>query len=195
MVGLTLATASTFEPLSTDQVKAHLLIETDAADDYIDECIEDAREWLEEEYGVACCEQTWDQVMDCFPLGSQPITLYRKPVQSITSIVYRDGSGAEIAMDTTGYAANLAGDPPRVAPTGASSWPVADWGSLATVTIRFVAGAATAKQVPHRFRRALYLLIGEWFANREASMIGTREVSLETAHSIDRIMGPGPVAR
>ena len=152
MIGLTLATASTVYPLAVSQVKLHLAIDTDDADEYLKELIQDATDWLEDHYLVACCEQTWDEILDGFPPAGIPIELYRWPIQSVSSITYLDGSGGELTLSTSDWSTNLASIPPRIAPAGMNTWP-ANWANLGSVRIRFVAGAADPKDVPHRFRR------------------------------------------
>jgi len=171
--GLQLITAPTLLPVTVEDVKAHLRVETADDDDYIENSIDRAIDYIEAGAGVCFMEQEWDQICDSFPYSSAAIELLRWPVTSITSIKYLDGGGQAQTWAATSYILNGYTRPPRVAPTYSQFWPLAAVQTLASVTIRFKAGQTDKKKVPPRMSQALYMLLGHWYENRSDVEVGT----------------------
>ena len=97
---LKLVTAATENPVSIDEAKLHLKLDDETADDslvngLIDACVEQAEAFL----GRALCSQTWDLVLDGFPANRIELSL--PPLQSVTSIKYRDTAYAEQTLAAT----------------------------------------------------------------------------------------------
>ena len=65
--------------------------------------------------------------------------------------------------------------PARLVPDYSKTWPTAR-SQPDTATITFIAGYGAAADVPDDLKHAMKLLIGHWFANREAVAVGTLTV-------------------
>ena len=64
-MGLALVTDVTEEPVSLDEQKAHLRLDTADDDAYLAGCITAARVWVEGQTKRAILPQTWDYTIDC----------------------------------------------------------------------------------------------------------------------------------
>lgn len=187
--GLVVVTAPTLEPITLPQAKAHLRVDGDTDDLYIGDLIQDAREKVEDDGGLALMPQVLDQVMDTFPYFSNPIELLKSPVQSIVSLKYTDAGGNVLTWAPTNYTVNLATNPPRVAPAYAQYWPILALASIGAVQIRLSCGYASAAQVPGRLKRAMYFLLAHWYENRASTDL-ERVNALDVPQTYDDIMEP-----
>jgi uncharacterized phiE125 gp8 family phage protein len=163
------------EPISLADAKAHLRVTHDAEDDVISALIAAAREYAEGYQGRGLVTQTWEAVFDRWPfrgLGpGDPIVLPGGRLASVTSVKYTDPDGAEGTMDPGDYVVDTLREPGRVYLAYGANWP-----SLRAVPnavrVRYVVGADAA-DVPLATRQGMLLLIGHWYANREAVAVGT----------------------
>jgi uncharacterized phiE125 gp8 family phage protein len=111
----------------------------------------EATQWVELRTQTAMLTQTREVDFASFPARSFDLSLSR-PVQSITSIVYRDSLLASQTIDPANY--YLQGV--MVRPT--SSWPVGS-----EITIRFLAGYASAALVPTPLKAAVRMKMQELY--------------------------------
>lgn len=191
---LRVVTPPAAQPLTIDQAKAHLRIDTDADDDYVTDLISLARECVEDWTGRALLTTTYRMSMDRFPLlpnsqyspgnpsvltpvvnnvwpldaSAWAITLPRSPLISIASINYTATNGSTQTMDPSTYMVDSDGEPPRIAPLAGAFWPPVMW-QPDSVQITFTAGYASPSAVPAGLRHAMRLLMGHWYENREAA--------------------------
>lgn len=173
-MGLTLITAPTSEPLTLDEAKQHLRVDTSDDDGLIAGYILAARHWVESQVGPLMT-QTWDYTVD----GGWPIVNNRyqidlplKPVQSITSVSYVDSAGATQTLSASLYQTVLNTPTASVVRAYSQSWPtVRD--QPACITVRFVAGyGAHPGSVPDPLRVAIQMLVGSFYEHREEVVIG-----------------------
>jgi uncharacterized phiE125 gp8 family phage protein len=116
--------------------------------------------------GRALCSQTWDYKLDEFPDGEIEIPL--PPLQSITSVIYVDGStGTPQTLAAIKYRVLGVGgwDPGRITPAFGETWPGTRMQAEA-VTIRFVAGYGAATSVPEVIRHDILDLVAWMFEHR-----------------------------
>lgn len=197
-MGLKLVTAPAEEPVSLAEAKAHVRQDLDADDALLTALIVAARETVESRLKRALVTQTWDLLLDAFPArpGSWPpasvghryawepaIRLPMPPLVSVTSVSYVDLAGDTQALASGTDYQVVSGErnrPGLVAPAPGTSWPTARE-QPAAVTVRFVAGYGDAAAVPVAIRQAMMLLIGNWYANREAIITGTIATELPLA--------------
>lgn len=166
-MALKLVTGPAVEPISLATAKVNLRVDVDDDDTFISGLIVTARRYVEAVSARALISQTWDYVLDDWP--DSPFTIPRPPLQSITSIKYVDEDGVEGTVDSGDYVVDTFSEPGRVALASDASWPSDTLQPIAGVRIRFVAGFGDeAADVPETYTKAMDLLIGHWYENREA---------------------------
>ncbi len=168
------ATASE-EPLTLDDVKAHVRNFENDDDAFLTGLISVAREWIETRTHTKLRAFDVDLVFDAFP---PVIELPFAPVSSITSITHFDSAGEEQTLATSEYQSDLVSRPHRICPVFGSTWPVPDT-RLNAVKVTFVAGYGDGNPAPAAAIHAMKLLIGHWDRNREAVLIGTISKQIE----------------
>lgn len=195
---LTRTVDATVEPLAVGEVKAHLRIDDNASDDYLTALISAARQHVEEKLGRALITQTWRLVLDRFPCAETDpetgfwrdgrITLPRPRLISVSSITYVDTDGATQTLDPTLYQVDSYSDPGRISPAFDEDWPLTRE-QMNAVTITYTAGyGASASYLPTSILHAMKLLIGHWYENREATLVGT--IVAETPMAVDALLNP-----
>lgn len=154
----------TSEPVTLADAKQHLRTitgDTSEDDAIIKPIITAAREYCEEYTGLALARQT----ICAYPMDTQGrIYLPRTPIVDVKSVTL-DGVAAKYTVDK------------------ARGYVVMDGTQSGDVAITYDAGA---DKVPMLMRQAMLLLIGHWYTNREAVIVGSLasfEVSL-TANAI-----------
>lgn len=165
-------TAPTVSPITLEEVRAHLRIDHTDEDPTLQLYIDAATGYLEGPNGIldrALVTQSWSQAYSQFtdpillPLGLQP-------VQSVTAINYYDEAGAAALLSDTLYRLVQAELGPRIERATDAAWPGTAVRDDA-VTVVFVAGdEPLALAAP--IRQAMLLLVGHWYANREAVAAG-----------------------
>lgn len=162
--------AATAEPVSLAEAKAQCTVATNADDAKITGLIAAARAHVETHCAIRLGTQTVEIRCDGFAdLARLPVL----PVQSITSIVYVDATGAAQTLPTEAYelrdADSLAA---AIVPAYGTAWPAIRPGSR--ITLVAVVGYAT---VPPAMKTALLLLIGHLYAlSNEDALIRSESV-------------------
>ena len=167
--------------VSLEEAKAHLRVDFDDDNDYIEGLIKSAvanvdgpAGWL----GRALLTQTLEWRGDEF--GSCDIRLPFPPITEVVSVKYDDADGVEQTVSDTDY--RLVGQPsaPRIALAYGSSWPAVRWQSE-SVRIQYLAGYGDPEDVPAPIKQAILLMVGHWYANRETVTIGQTGYDLPMA--------------
>lgn len=152
------------EPVTLADAKMHIrAITGDTTEDeaIILPLISAAREYAEGRTGRSYAEQT----ISAYPEGWGVYQLPRPPVRSVESITYRDENGDENTLEPERYAVDLvAGKVYIKEPPGITL----DIGHPIKVTYKAGGGL-----VPSMVRQAMLLLIGHWYNNREAVVVGS----------------------
>ncbi len=134
------------EPVTVEQVKFDASIDGCDFDEKIDSLITIARQTAESETGRALITQTWQLVEQCF--SGPVISLDKAPVQSITSIKYRDASNVEQTLSSAYYSLDTLSGYAKVRLNYGYSWP-STHPRFDAVTIEFDAGYGdSADDVP-----------------------------------------------
>lgn len=171
-MGLVLVTPPAEEPVTVSEAKAHLRVDTNDDDASIGALITAARQHVEAWTGRQLVTATYRLEAREFPA-----TLPRPPLASITSVAYVDSTGVERTLAGSAWAASASDVPGRIEPAFGAVWPVVRAGPAA-VKITFTAGYGAAAAVPRAIRQAILLLVGHWYANREAVTPGGAAVVL-----------------
>ena len=168
------------EPITLAEVRQHLRLPEDAAEDtLLLGLITTARSYCEHYTRRALAEQTLEAYLDRFPV-SGPVVLPCPPLLSVVEIGYTDSSGQETVLPDSDYVVDTDCEPGRVLPAYGLAWPVFTPFPTSPIRIRFVAGY---DDLPVSIRLAMLLLIGHWYENREAT--GTANSVIDfSAHAL-----------
>jgi len=157
-----LITNRTEWPVELPEVKAHCRETGTANDAYLQELIYSATDKAETENDLALNAMTFDLLMDEFP---DEILIWKFPIASVTSVKYTDIDGDTQTVTATNYATDVYTYPARIRRVAGYTWPGVKDTSNA-VQVRFVTGF-TNDEIPGSIKQALYLVIKDFFDNRE----------------------------
>lgn len=184
---LALVTPPAQEPVTLDEAKVHLRVDDDTEDAYIESLIAAAREWCENYQRRAYITQVRELQLDGFPRRPW-IRLPRPPLQQVTAIKYVRADGTEAIFDPSLYVVDTASQPGRVLLAPEASWPSVDLQPGGAVRITYTCGYGdTPDTVPAGVRAAILLLVGHWYAHREAVITAT--VSKELEFAVTALLG------
>lgn len=177
-------TAPTLLPVSVENMKKHLNEPSDTQDALIESYIASAAEEWESKTQHALMLQTREETLDEFP-ASGWIRLDYPPIVSIESIKYFDADGIEQTLSSASYrldrrAHNESG---WVVLGANSAWPQT-YDMINAISVRYVCGYPDAESVPHRARQWVRMVVGHWYANREAVNIGNISGKLDFVDSL-----------
>lgn len=140
------------------------------ADPELTRLITAVRERGELATGRAFMTQTWDWQFDIFPWDAIWLELPKPPLVSVTSITYLDTAGDTQTWAASNYVVQPYAGPRcrngRVALGYQKTWPVT-LAQAGAVTVRFVAGYASAAAVPQLLKSAMLLDLSTLYAERE----------------------------
>lgn len=183
----------TVEPVSLDEAKAHLRVDVNADDLLLERLITAAREYVEEATGRALINQTWQLSLDAWP-GEDYIELPRAPLSSITSVVYTDSNNTSNTFSDNNYVADTDSEPGSIVLKYGCEWPTVTLANGQPIKITYVSGyGTTSDSVPQQLRQAILLLVGHWYENREASVVGqgysqgTLPFALQSVIALNRV--------
>ncbi len=174
-MALSLVTDVTAEPVTLDEQKLHLRIDTDDDDSYISSCIVAARHWIEGQTKRAIMDQTWDYGIDyAWPVkfGTHRIDFPLNPVAAqgspeTISITYVDDDGASQTLATSQYTIAARRHGSYIVPAFNITWPSVRWVPDA-ITVQFVAG--DSDNIPQELHRAVMILAGHYHEKRETAI-------------------------
>ena len=178
MWSLELSTAPTLEPLTLDEVRDQLNIDTSAQDGLLDAIRVAARGEIESRLSKALLTSTWKLRLGGWPSTGE-IRLPRPPLVSVSSIAYIDTNGASQTLAASQYTVDKYVEPGRIVPAYGVSWP-----SLravpANVTVTYIAGWPAPGSIPREILQAMLLTIGHLYEQRETHIVGTIVEELPT---------------
>jgi uncharacterized phiE125 gp8 family phage protein len=161
---LKLIQAPMVEPVSLDEAKGFLRV--DSADDnaLISALITAAREFVEVSTLRALITQTWEMALDG---AGQEIRIPRPPLQTGIKIETVDEAGVKTEVDPAIYDVELGqGSPGRVRLRSGCAWPAHR--GFASFIVTFKAGYGDAADaVPGALREALFRVLGHFYEGRQ----------------------------
>ena len=177
---LTVSAAAAGWPVTLPEAKDHLRVDATADDALIRRLIGAATTFVETRLGRQLVNATLKLELDEFPANE--LWLPRPPLSSVSSIKYYDTGNTQQTLASSEYEVDASSEPGRVRPTAASSgWP-STYDRLNAVEILFVAGyGATTETVPEDIRQAILFVVGHWYENREATIVGKTTPEIELA--------------
>ena len=177
------------EPVSVEEAKSHLRIDTERDDALLAALIRAARSHVESETGIAIIEQLWRRYLDDWPLD-RCVRLARHPVRRVVGITLFDAEGQPHAMPDAWSRLDTVSRPARLLVSDA----VPPGAAMNGIEIEFVAGLAeTAADVPDTIRRAVLLLVAHWYEFRGVVAPDRQPVSVPPG--LDRLLAPHRAGR
>lgn len=181
-----LITDVTTEPLTLDEVEAHLRIEADTQDTYLTPLITLAREYAENYTRRSLATKTLELILDVFPKVDY-IELPKSPVQSVTSIKYKDYEGSETTWDSGNYIVSNDYLPAKIVLGYNKTYPIYTEYPTDSIRIRYVAGHNDSNPIPKSIKQAMLMLIGHLYENRELTSVADLN---EIPFSINALLYP-----
>jgi len=163
-----LVTSPTDVPVLPTDMKDHLRVDTNDDDRYIDALTQAATGSVGIELGRQIMTATYDLKLDRFEFAI--VFKGKSPLQSVTTVKYIDTAGVEQTVATSVYTVDIDSEPGRVYEAFGQTWPT-HRNIPHAVTVRFVAGYASASAVPDGIKHAIKLLAAHWHENREAIVL------------------------
>lgn len=188
------AVQPTTEPITLAEARMHLRLTTDSVDSPAEEThpedllvsalVTAARQYAETYLQRALCDQQVEVVLDSFP--SNEIALPLSPIVEVLYLTYVDENGDSQTLDPSQYVLDNDQEPGWLLPLIDTTWPTT-YGVINAVRIRYRAGYSSPddspndRPIPEVIKRAMLLLVGNWYENREATVIGTIATTLDLA--------------
>ena len=177
---LVVATASTADdrPVSVADAKEHLrVVDTTDDDEYIGLLIDAATTWAEDYCDRTFADKTYTVAFDDFfgtriELPRPPVRLNETGSEATVTISYVDTGGTTRTLTwaesgTQDFRLDRDHVPALVYPTYLDVWPSVRIDDK-SVQITYLAGYGGAASVPKPAVHAIKMMVGHWYANREA---------------------------
>lgn len=183
-MAVSLVTGPTSRPITLDEVKRHLRIETNDDDLYLESLIDCAITHLESVSGLKLITQTWRQYLDKLP-DDNTVRLAVYPVRAIISVVYFDANGDEQEVPNTQLELDRFSNPARLMVS--SSFSIAS--AFNGIEIQIKAGFGNISiDVPDSLLRALLILIAHNYEFRGAVPMG--DIPASEPHGFRTLIAP-----
>ena len=186
--GSRLNTAPSVEPVTAEELRTQLKADViDLPDSVADDYIEEARQEIEDQTGLAMINQIWQLTLDAWPRyqkdvwwqgvrqgsmtsldgGHADVSLPRYPLSTITSITTYDEDGASTVVTVADvFDVDTQQMPGRITLSVGQTWPVATQANNA-IEIVYVSGyGAAASNVPAPLKRAVRSLAAYLYSHR-----------------------------
>lgn len=154
--------------VSLDDARLHCRIDGTDEDPLVEGLVRAAADLVEREIPGTrqLLTAVWDVPLCGWPCGE--LRLPRPPLQSLT-VSYYDAADALQALSSSVYRVTTATNQPgTLALAAGQSWPVLSPWREWPVCVRMTCGYGAAAAVPPALRQAILLLVGQWYARREA---------------------------
>ena len=162
--GRILVVAPVVEPVTIEEAKNHLRVDTPDDDALIQRNLVAARRWAETYTRRVFVTQTWNVF---YEKGQPVLTLPLPPLQSVLSVSHRTTSGSMLTVPPTVYLVDTIAAPGRILLAPGQSWPGDPLWAPNPIVIQFIAGYGLAATVPDDIKAAILLLTGFLYENRE----------------------------
>jgi uncharacterized phiE125 gp8 family phage protein len=134
-------TAPPAEPITLDELKDYLRIDTTTHDDQLTTLITTCRLWVENVIHRALVEQTWKYYLDAWPSdGKDYFEIPLPPLQSITAIKYTISTGAKETWHEDYYEVDIDSEPGRIILAYDATWPTDTLHPKNPIEVEFVCG-------------------------------------------------------
>lgn len=162
----TMITGPALEPVSLDDVKAHLRIDGTGEDALLTAAIVSARVHVEAATRRALITQAWRIHRDGWP-PDRIVPLTVAPLISVDAVTVYDSDGAGSVVDADSYEVDLVSVPGRLVRGAAAAMPVGK--AVNGIAIDVTAGyGPSSVDVPGPLRQAILMLVTHWYEHRGA---------------------------
>ena len=186
-MSLQLTTPPAAEPVTLDQAKAHLRVDTTDDDALITALIAAARARAEWHTGRAFVTQGWTLWLDGWPCNGV-IEIPLPPLQSVQSVTAYAPDDSATGLDAATYQVDTASAPARLALKPNASPPV-NLRALNAIAIAFTAGYGEAADVPAAIQQAILMIVAALYAHRgdEAAEIPQEALALLAPYRVVKL--------
>jgi len=215
LLNIRVVTPPVVEPVTVALCKQHCRVDAGFAgdDQYLAGLAQATREFAEQYMGRAIYQRTLKRTLDHFPLWANAggtvgpndrsnwpyydslwsaltIDLPFPSAVSVSSITYVPATGSSpVTLDSSAYALDNTSDPGRIVPTQGNCWPSVAVYLPGSVVVTYVAGSfgdgVTVDTCPQSIKTAILMLVGHWYAHREAVDAPMAEVPLAVKSLLD----------
>jgi len=148
--------------INLETAKLHCKVDIDDDDALLEIYIKAALSYCEKYTGQVLYNRSETYDFDSF---SNMLEIPLNPVDSVTNILYQDPEGADQTLESFRLVGN------RIYPAIGEVFPSIAVPSKVMVTVTL--GDMDPLEVPEEIQSAQLLLIGHWYENREAVVVGT----------------------
>ena len=186
-----LTTANSTYGLTLTDVKAHLNVSSTQDDALLTTYIKAAVLGIENRTNRALMWQTRTLKMDGFTdsryVHSRRIYPQRSPLKSVTSIGYYNTLGTTATLASSDYIVSTGDQPGFIGEAYDATWPDTQ-ARPNSVVVTYVCGhsSVSSATVPENIKLAAKQLIGHWYRNREAVLVGS--ISKEMEWMVDSLL-------
>lgn len=165
-MAVALLTGPAVEPVSLDDVKAHLRLDGDDDDGLLQAAITSARYHVEATTRRKLIEQGWRVYLDAWP-RRWIVHLPVAPVMTVDAITIYDAAGEPQTVEPEDYEIDAASAPGRLVLSATAPVPVGK--AVNGIEIDVTAGyGPSSVDVPGPLRQAVLMLVTHWYEHRGA---------------------------
>ena len=195
-MGLVLLEPPAAPLVSTAEAQLHLRSENPQESPLLDALVAAATLQAEAFCRRRFVSQKWRLTADGFPTPCPPrwypaLQLPYPPLVSVESIQYVDPDGVTQTMLPAEYSVRTGETPGEIVPAYGKWWPTPR-DQLDAVAVEFICGYGDPADVPEAIRRAVVLLVGTLYANRETVAPTAMQ---PIPHTAEWLLGPFRVVR
>lgn len=128
------------EPVTLNEAKLHLRVDSSDEDALIASLILTARKYCEEYQNRAYAQQGLELTLDDWPRGAEPIVISRPPLISVESAKYYGTDNMEYTWNPALYYVDADSEPGRISPNYSEIYPTMTLRPVSGVKIRYTAG-------------------------------------------------------
>lgn len=174
------------EPVSLGLAKSQCRVDTETEDEYIQNLIAVARQYVEDMLDITLCTTVWEVRYDLFPIWE--INLPRPPMAAgDVTVTYRNGDGTYGTLTSTAseFQWDTRSIPGKIYPLWARAWPPTR-GDENSVTVRYSAGyGPDGTNVPPVAKHLIAMLVAHWFEQRQPAVAGGM---VSVPHTFDTLL-------
>ena len=171
-----------FEPLTLDEAKTYLRIDTTDEDTLIQSLIVAARVHVEQYINKKLMTQSWSIFLSQWPDG-KVLELPLYPLQAVNHITTYDENGTGHVWSSENYSVDIRSEPGRV--LSKTKWPDIAHPTNSIEVNCTVGYSGDREDIPEPLRQAIRHLVVHWYENRGPVSLGDNALHIpSTVHSL-----------